>query len=246
MPVYYYPSGQYPTSTTQQYRPIASVQYNAQRSQQIPQTAQQAGIYVCYSFLHLLTVPFAYEVYWLCFNCELKNSGESWLLFALKICWKSRNCAWRYQAVEEWRLHSPALLSCMQCHVLGALHDRGTERTWAITVHHQGMVLPFIMQTPQNICKLTRFSPMPKSCNSADRVGAVFVLVVPYRLLLYLSLGSSEVVLEVGARGSSSPGMSSWKGGRYTVREWVAGLTVNRSLFLLCHATPDDTRVRET
>ncbi|XP_068791902.1 cAMP-regulated phosphoprotein 21 isoform X16 [Struthio camelus] len=43
MPVYYYTSGQYPTSTTQQYRPIASVQYNAQRSQQIPQTAQQAG-----------------------------------------------------------------------------------------------------------------------------------------------------------------------------------------------------------
>ncbi|XP_039571027.1 cAMP-regulated phosphoprotein 21 isoform X10 [Passer montanus] len=43
MPVYYYPSGQYSTSTTQQYRPIASVQYNAQRSQQIPQTAQQAG-----------------------------------------------------------------------------------------------------------------------------------------------------------------------------------------------------------
>ncbi|TRZ26570.1 hypothetical protein HGM15179_000511 [Zosterops borbonicus] len=43
MPVYYYSSGQYPTSTTQQYRPIASVQYNAQRSQQIPQTAQQAG-----------------------------------------------------------------------------------------------------------------------------------------------------------------------------------------------------------
>ncbi|NXD39687.1 ARP21 protein, partial [Copsychus sechellarum] len=43
MPVYYYPSSQYPTSTTQQYRPIASVQYNAQRSQQIPQTGQQAG-----------------------------------------------------------------------------------------------------------------------------------------------------------------------------------------------------------
>ncbi|XP_067147405.1 cAMP-regulated phosphoprotein 21 isoform X5 [Apteryx mantelli] len=42
MPVYYYTSGQYPTSTTQQYRPIASVQYNVQRSQQIPQTAQQA------------------------------------------------------------------------------------------------------------------------------------------------------------------------------------------------------------
>ncbi|XP_077160147.1 cAMP-regulated phosphoprotein 21 isoform X2 [Paroedura picta] len=43
MPVYYYPSGQYPTSATQQYRPMASVQYNAQRSSQIPQTSQQAG-----------------------------------------------------------------------------------------------------------------------------------------------------------------------------------------------------------
>lgn len=44
MSVYYYPSGQYPTSTTQQYRPLASVQYSAQRSQQIPQTAQQGGM----------------------------------------------------------------------------------------------------------------------------------------------------------------------------------------------------------
>ncbi|XP_053118055.1 cAMP-regulated phosphoprotein 21 isoform X2 [Hemicordylus capensis] len=43
MPVYYYPSGQYPTSATQQYRPMASVQYSAQRSPQIAQTAQQAG-----------------------------------------------------------------------------------------------------------------------------------------------------------------------------------------------------------
>ncbi|KAI4554011.1 hypothetical protein MJT46_016191 [Ovis ammon polii x Ovis aries] len=42
MPVYYYPSGQYPTSTTQQYRPMASVQFSAQRSQQIPPTAQPA------------------------------------------------------------------------------------------------------------------------------------------------------------------------------------------------------------
>lgn len=57
MPVYYYPSGQYPTSATQQYRPIASVQYNAQRSQQILQTAQQAGMYIWYSFLQLLIVP---------------------------------------------------------------------------------------------------------------------------------------------------------------------------------------------
>ncbi|XP_078072728.1 cAMP-regulated phosphoprotein 21-like isoform X7 [Mustelus asterias] len=43
MPVYYYPSGQYPTSTAQQFRPVASVQYNAQRSQHIPQTTQQTG-----------------------------------------------------------------------------------------------------------------------------------------------------------------------------------------------------------
>ncbi|XP_016054356.1 PREDICTED: cAMP-regulated phosphoprotein 21 [Miniopterus natalensis] len=43
MPIYYYPSGQYPTSATQQYRSIASVQYSAQRGQQVPQTAQQAG-----------------------------------------------------------------------------------------------------------------------------------------------------------------------------------------------------------
>ncbi|XP_078233657.1 cAMP-regulated phosphoprotein 21 isoform X4 [Pogona vitticeps] len=43
MPVYYYPSGQYPTSATQQYRHIASVQYNTQRSPQIPQTTQQTG-----------------------------------------------------------------------------------------------------------------------------------------------------------------------------------------------------------
>ncbi|KAB0378668.1 hypothetical protein FD755_010246, partial [Muntiacus reevesi] len=42
MPVYYYPSGQYPTSTTQQYRPMASVQFSAQRGQQIPPTAQPA------------------------------------------------------------------------------------------------------------------------------------------------------------------------------------------------------------
>ncbi|XP_066206982.1 cAMP-regulated phosphoprotein 21 isoform X3 [Saccopteryx leptura] len=43
MPIYYYPSGQYPTSTTQQYRPVASVQYSAQRGQQMTQAAQQAG-----------------------------------------------------------------------------------------------------------------------------------------------------------------------------------------------------------
>ncbi|XP_028335127.1 cAMP-regulated phosphoprotein 21 isoform X7 [Physeter macrocephalus] len=45
MPVYYYPSGQYPTSTTQQYRPMASVQFSAPRGQQMPQTAQQADAF---------------------------------------------------------------------------------------------------------------------------------------------------------------------------------------------------------
>ncbi|XP_030880016.1 cAMP-regulated phosphoprotein 21 isoform X8 [Leptonychotes weddellii] len=40
MSVYYYPSGQYPTSTTQPYRPLASVQYSAQRGQPTPQGAQ--------------------------------------------------------------------------------------------------------------------------------------------------------------------------------------------------------------
>ncbi|KAI4532118.1 hypothetical protein MG293_017383 [Ovis ammon polii] len=51
MPVYYYPSGQYPTSTTQQYRPMASVQFSAQRSQQIPPTAQPAGIVTAWRVL---------------------------------------------------------------------------------------------------------------------------------------------------------------------------------------------------
>ncbi|XP_043835500.1 cAMP-regulated phosphoprotein 21 isoform X4 [Dromiciops gliroides] len=44
MPVYYYPSGQFPTSSPQQYRPMGSVQYSAQRSPQMPPpAAQQTG-----------------------------------------------------------------------------------------------------------------------------------------------------------------------------------------------------------
>ncbi|XP_068940548.1 cAMP-regulated phosphoprotein 21-like [Petaurus breviceps papuanus] len=44
MPVYYYPSGHLPTSSPQQYRPMASVQYSAQRSPQMPPpAAQQTG-----------------------------------------------------------------------------------------------------------------------------------------------------------------------------------------------------------
>ncbi|XP_074140696.1 cAMP-regulated phosphoprotein 21 isoform X3 [Sminthopsis crassicaudata] len=41
MPVYYYPSGQFPTSSPQQYRPVGSVQYSAQRSPQMPPPAAQ-------------------------------------------------------------------------------------------------------------------------------------------------------------------------------------------------------------
>ncbi|XP_055985878.1 cAMP-regulated phosphoprotein 21 isoform X2 [Sorex fumeus] len=43
IPMYYYPAGQYPTSTTQPYRSITSVQFSSQRAQQMPQAAQQAG-----------------------------------------------------------------------------------------------------------------------------------------------------------------------------------------------------------
>lgn len=132
MPVYYYPSGQYPTSTTQQYRPIASVQYNAQRSQQIPQTAQQAGIYVCYSFLQLLTVPLLVKPIDCVLILSLNSRGESWSLFCLKTEWKSQIdepfACW-YGTMEEQRLCSPALLSCVQCCVLSvdASHD-GAQR----------------------------------------------------------------------------------------------------------------------
>lgn len=44
MPVYYSSSGQYPTSATQQYRPMTSVQYSVQPSPQTSRTTQQAGI----------------------------------------------------------------------------------------------------------------------------------------------------------------------------------------------------------
>ncbi|XP_074055421.1 cAMP-regulated phosphoprotein 21 isoform X4 [Macrotis lagotis] len=44
MPMYYYPSGQFPTSSPQQYRSMGSVQYSTQRSPQMPPpAAQQTG-----------------------------------------------------------------------------------------------------------------------------------------------------------------------------------------------------------
>lgn len=132
MPVYYYPSGQYPTSTTQQYRPIASVQYNAQRSQQIPQTAQQAGIYICYSFLQLLTVHFTGETYWLCFNFEFERYRrklvivffenmvkiEDWKLLGGTKQWKNGDCI----------LHH-CCPACSAMSSVSVLHITGTQRT---------------------------------------------------------------------------------------------------------------------
>ncbi|XP_048379459.1 R3H domain-containing protein 2 isoform X10 [Stegostoma tigrinum] len=43
IPVSYYPPGQY-QSSNQQYRPLSQVPYNSQRSQQLPQPTQQAGL----------------------------------------------------------------------------------------------------------------------------------------------------------------------------------------------------------
>uniref|UniRef100_UPI00398EE34F R3H domain-containing protein 2 isoform X8 n=1 Tax=Pristiophorus japonicus TaxID=55135 RepID=UPI00398EE34F len=43
IPVSYYPPGQY-QSSNQQYRPLAQAPYNSQRSQQLPQPAQQTGL----------------------------------------------------------------------------------------------------------------------------------------------------------------------------------------------------------
>ncbi|KAG7457831.1 hypothetical protein MATL_G00231470 [Megalops atlanticus] len=43
VPVYYYSSGQYPTSSSQQYRPAGPLQYSTHRNQQIPQSTQQTG-----------------------------------------------------------------------------------------------------------------------------------------------------------------------------------------------------------
>lgn len=230
MPVYYYPSGQYPTSTTQQYRPIASVQYNAQRSQQIPQTAQQAGIYICYFLRCSKCLCWWNLVAGLSFRMWTVG-GESWLLLCLKTRCQlqiEKPTAWRCWAVDERMLHPLPLLSCTQCHVLGVCAPRdGAQRElggiWCEKSHC--MFKPTVAVCPSS-CKL------PKHFWD--------------HLLLSLSLRSDELVHTVGACWNQLPAvMCGWKGGRYTVREWVAGLTVNRSLFLLCHATtPDDARVR--
>ncbi|KAG9355554.1 hypothetical protein JZ751_000392, partial [Albula glossodonta] len=43
VPVFYYSSAQYPTSNSQQYRPVGPVQYSTHRNQQLAQSPQQTG-----------------------------------------------------------------------------------------------------------------------------------------------------------------------------------------------------------
>ncbi|XP_064203217.1 cAMP-regulated phosphoprotein 21 isoform X1 [Anguilla rostrata] len=43
VPVFYYSSAQYPTSSSQQYRPVGPVQYGTHRNQQLAQSPQQTG-----------------------------------------------------------------------------------------------------------------------------------------------------------------------------------------------------------
>lgn len=154
MPVYYYPSGQYPTSTTQQYRPIASVQYNAQRSQQIPQTAQQAGMYIWYSFLQLLTVPLQVKPVG-CAPIEQQRRKLVAVLFENTV--KIRNWeifSWTSWAMEEQGLHPPSLLSC--CCVLSVHTPSGWAQSWdwaGVSSHtapsSHPLRLPSTMGTPQ-------------------------------------------------------------------------------------------------
>lgn len=126
MPVYYYPSGQYPTSTTQQYRPIASVQYNAQRSQQIPQTAQQAGMYIWYSFLQLLTVPLLF-----CLKRQQKLEIEN------PFAWHPEQR--RAGVASSIPADLPAVLLCPQCPCSKLLGTERAERELvsAVTPHVQ-------------------------------------------------------------------------------------------------------------
>lgn len=75
MPIYYYPSGQYPTSTTQQYRPMASVQYSAaQRGQPMPHTAQHAGTWSLSPIFSSNPVVFACKS----LRCPLWVSIQAW------------------------------------------------------------------------------------------------------------------------------------------------------------------------
>lgn len=241
MPVYYYPSGQYPTSTTQQYRPIASVQYNAQRSQQIPQTAQQAGMYIWYSFLQLLTVPLQVQPV----GCALIEQQRrklvavlfentvritNWETFCLDILSNGRaEAASSIPAV----LH--AVLLCPQCPCSKWLDTGRAERERGVSSHTEHSSQPLWLPSAMETLGVFVSPCMVITCLQWCRRGQLCSLCCPCP-------EEQQGRLWVVSVGSSC--LCGWKGGRYTVREWVAGLTVNRSLFLLCHATLDHSRVR--
>lgn len=239
MPVYYYPSGQYPTSTTQQYRPIASVQYNAQRSQQIPQTAQQAGMYIWYSFLQLLTVPLQVQPV----GCALIEQQRrklvavlfentvritNWETFCLDILSNGRaEAASSIPAV----LH--AVLLCPQCPCSKWLDTGRAERERGVSSHTEHSSQPLWLPSAMETLGVFVSPCMVITCLQWCRRGQLCSLCCPCP-------EEQQGRLWVVSVGSSC--LCGWKGGRYTVREWVAGLTVNRSLFLLCHATLDHSR----
>lgn len=202
MSVYYYPSGQYPTSTTQQYRPIASIQYNAQRSQQIPQAAQQAGIYICYSFLQLLTVHFTGETYWLCFIFEFEQYRRKLIIVFFENMIKMKD--WEtVGGTKQWKNGDCILHHCCPaCSAMSSVsvhHITGTERTWAVKPSTCNFVLHHA--NSQIICKTRHVSVLCQRF-AALQTGPVlcFVMVVLHHLLLYLSLGSRAVAHVVGSR----------------------------------------------
>lgn len=176
---------------------------------------------------------------WLCSNwtaeekagcCSARKSSENYKLKNL--------FAWTSQAMEEQRcilhpcsvLHS--VLLCPQCPYSKWLDTGRAERelVWAVTRHVQA-----------NHCGCPP-SWKPLECLYHPVWWTGLQWCRRGQLCCPWSQGAAgKAVCPSGAAPSVPCG---WKGGRYTVREWVAGLTVNRSLFLLCHTTPDDSRVR--
>lgn len=205
MPVYYYPSGQYPTSTTQQYRPIASVQYNAQRSQQIPQTAQQAGISICYSCLQLPAVPLLVKPMGCGLVLNLNSGGEKWSPFFFENLVKMTNWEtfWleipsngRADVVFSTTavLHAVLCPQCPSSTWQGRGRD-GRELVWAMTLHVQAnhCSLSFIMQTPQTFVRLYK----------VDRF--VVMLVVLHHFCSPRARGAVRWSMWLVPMGTSSP-----------------------------------------
>jgi len=226
---------------------LSSVQCTAESTDPTDCTASR--------YLHLLLISsaarsaFASETYWLCFNFEFEQRRRKLVAVLFENMVKITN--WETLCLEmpsNGRAEvafSAAVLHAVPCPQCPCSTWPGTERAgrkpmWAVTLHvqanHRGSFC--IMQTPQKFLRLymvDRFALVHKG------------LVVLHHLLLFSSPRSGRVVRVIGAHQHQLPAETcGWKGGRYTVREWVAGLTVNRSLFLLCHATPDDTKVKGT